>query len=84
MLLVKKQKYLLKQLNFQNRFQKKFDVLFNWVLNNYERTLDIALKNQRKVLYVALGTFVVTIALFIWIPKGFFPEEDIGQITATT
>lgn len=63
---------------------KKFDVLFNWVLNNYERTLDIALKNQRKVLYVALGTFVVTIALFIWIPKGFFPEEDIGQILATT
>ena len=63
---------------------KKFDVLFNWVLTNYERTLDIALKNQRKVLYVALGTFAVTIALFIWIPKGFFPEEDIGQILATT
>ena len=63
---------------------KKFDVLFNWVLTNYERTLDIALRNQRKVLYVAFGTFAVTIALFIWIPKGFFPEEDIGQILATT
>lgn len=63
---------------------KKFDRLFHWVLSKYETTLDIALSNQRKVLYVALGTFVVTIALFIWIPKGFFPEEDIGQILATT
>jgi HAE1 family hydrophobic/amphiphilic exporter-1 len=63
---------------------KKFDRLFEWVLKNYESTLDLALNNQRKVLYVALGTFVVTIALFIWIPKGFFPEEDIGQILATT
>jgi hydrophobic/amphiphilic exporter-1 (mainly G- bacteria), HAE1 family len=29
----------------------------------------------------AIGSLVATIALFIYIPKGFFPTEDIGQIT---
>ena len=63
---------------------KKFDVYFEWLLNKYEEYLDLALNNQRKVLQIALATFIVTIGLFIWIPKGFFPEEDIGQVLATT
>ena len=32
----------------------------------------------------AIATFVITIALFVWSPKGFFPEEDIGQLFITT
>jgi HAE1 family hydrophobic/amphiphilic exporter-1 len=36
------------------------------------------------VLVVALATFVLTGVLFVTIPKGFFPEEDIGQIQVTT
>jgi len=32
------------------------------------------------VLVVAIATLVATIALFIFIPKGFFPTEDLGQI----
>jgi HAE1 family hydrophobic/amphiphilic exporter-1 len=36
------------------------------------------------VLLVALGTFVATAWLFVVIPKGFFPQEDIGQIIAST
>ena len=66
------------------KITKKFDEIFDWVLKKYELTLDIALQNRRKVLYIAFATFAVTAALFVWIPKGFFPEEDIGQILATT
>jgi HAE1 family hydrophobic/amphiphilic exporter-1 len=33
------------------------------------------------VLFVALGTLVATIALAVLMPKGFFPTEDIGQIS---
>ena len=36
------------------------------------------------VMLVALLTFVATAYLFVTIPKGFFPEEDIGQINVST
>ena len=38
----------------------------------------------RLVLAITLGTFVLTAILFQAIPKGFFPSEDIGQITGST
>ena len=38
----------------------------------------------RIVLAITLGTFVLTVILFQAIPKGFFPSEDIGQITGST
>ena len=62
----------------------KFDRYFQTVLHTYEKALDWALNNQKRVLQGALATFVITIALFIWSPKGFFPEEDIGQLFVTT
>ena len=63
---------------------RSFERLFNFVLGWYTRTLDVALGHRRTVLVVALLTFVATAVLFYAIPKGFFPEEDIGQITVTT
>ena len=63
---------------------KRFDRVFDWMLKTYIHYLDLALKNRKVVLWGALSTFVITIALFISSPKGFFPEEDIGQILATT
>jgi HAE1 family hydrophobic/amphiphilic exporter-1 len=63
---------------------KKFDRLFDWMLKTYIHYLDLALANRKKVLWGAASTFVITVVLFINSPKGFFPEEDIGQIQATT
>ena len=63
---------------------KKFDRFFDWMLKTYIHYLDLALLNRKKVLWGALSTFVLTVVLFINSPKGFFPEEDIGQILATT
>ena len=63
---------------------KKFDRLFEWMLKTYIHYLDLALANRKKVLWGAASTFVITVVLFINSPKGFFPEEDIGQILATT
>ena len=62
----------------------KFDEIFHLVLTKYESTLDWCLQHQRHVLAVALGTFVVTIVMYIWVPKGFFPEEDLSQVLLTT
>ncbi len=61
-----------------------FERGFNAVLAWYSRSLDSALAHRKFVLLVALITFVATGWLFNVIPKGFFPEEDIGQITVTT
>lgn len=63
---------------------KKFDRIFDWMLKTYVHYLDLALKNRRIVLWGALSTFALTVILFVNSPKGFFPEEDIGQILATT
>ena len=62
----------------------KFDKYFHALLTSYEKALDWALNNQKRVLQGALATFIITIALFVWSPKGFFPEEDIGQLFITT
>ena len=62
----------------------KFDEYFSLITSHYEKALDWALANQKKVLQGALATFVLTIALFVWSPKGFFPEEDTGQLFITT
>ena len=61
-------------------FERGFDAL----LRGYTRSLDAALARRGAVLFVALLTVAATAYLFITIPKGFFPEEDIGQITAQT
>src|ERR1700710_1077521 len=60
-------------------FERGFDAL----LAAYTRTLDIALAHRGFVLGVAVVTFVATAWLFVTIPKGFFPEEDIGQISVS-
>lgn len=49
----------------------------------YERALDWALAHRRTVLGIALATFIATVALFMLLPKGFFPNEDIGQAIIT-
>jgi hydrophobic/amphiphilic exporter-1 (mainly G- bacteria), HAE1 family len=57
-----------------------FEHLYRRTLGLYERLLDWCLVHRGTVLGVAVGSLVVTIGLFLYIPKGFFPTEDIGQV----
>jgi hydrophobic/amphiphilic exporter-1 (mainly G- bacteria), HAE1 family len=61
-------------------FERGFDA----VLRGYTRTLDGALNHRRSILVLALLTFVATAWMVRVIPKGFFPQEDIGQISVST
>ena len=63
---------------------RHFEKGFTRVRNGYERSLDVALAHRNFVLLVALATFALTVVLYVTIPKGFFPEEDLGQIRVTT
>jgi hydrophobic/amphiphilic exporter-1 (mainly G- bacteria), HAE1 family len=61
-----------------------FERAFNALLRGYTRLLDLALGSRKMVLFVALLTFAATAWLFHIIPKGFFPQEDIGQLQIQT
>ncbi len=53
---------------------------FAGILGFYRRTLDVALRFRAVTLLVFLATVALTVALYIMIPKGFFPEQDNGII----
>jgi len=50
------------------------------VLRAYARTLDWVLGHHALVLIVAAGTLVLTVLLYVLIPKGLFPVQDTGLI----
>ena len=52
-------------------------------MGHYETSLAWVLRHQRFTLAVAIGTAVATVALYIVIPKGFFPQQDSGRITGS-
>jgi len=54
--------------------------MFAWLHGFYERTLSWALAHTRIMLLIIVATVVVNVALFIVVPKGFFPEQDTGRI----
>jgi hydrophobe/amphiphile efflux-1 (HAE1) family protein len=55
---------------------------FNAMLSFYRRTLDIVLRHQAITLGVFFATIALTAVMFIRIPKGFFPIQDTGMISA--
>ena len=64
------------------RWTDWFERFFRWVLSRYEAALDWCLAHRPVVLVTAVGTLVATVVLVIFMPKGFFPTEDIGQVSA--
>jgi multidrug efflux pump len=53
---------------------------FDWIITRYGRALGWVLDRQGVTLIFAGATLVVTILLYIFIPKGFFPVQDTGEI----
>ncbi len=66
----------------EGRFASACERAFMAVQNGYQRSLDWVLEHQRMTLAVAVATVVVTGLLYTSIPKGFFPQQDTGLITA--
>jgi multidrug efflux pump len=62
------------------RFYAQSEKVFGSILGFYERTLDWVLAHRRLTLGVAVATLLVTLALFVVVPKGFFPIQDTGEI----
>jgi multidrug efflux pump len=64
----------------QGRFYKASERVFQRVIAFYGRTLKYVLGYQTITLLIAAATLVLTIVLYIVIPKGFFPTQDTGVI----
>ena len=63
-----------------NKFSRKSQEIFDAIIEFYGWTLRWVLERQTATLFVAAGTLVFTVLLYIWIPKGFFPVQDTGII----
>src|SRR5205814_3290163 len=57
---------------------------FDGMLHAYERGLDRALRWKLTTLLIFFATLGLSVYLFVVIPKGFFPQQDNGLITATS
>ena len=64
----------------QGRLFRASETAFEQDHRVYGRTLKVVLRFQTITLLVALATLVLTILLYIYIPKGFFPIQDTGVI----
>jgi multidrug efflux pump len=61
-------------------FSRKAQSLFQDVIDRYDSALQWVLDRQAATLAVAVGTLVLTVLLYILIPKGLFPTQDTGMI----
>jgi multidrug efflux pump len=64
----------------QGRIYKFTERAFEGMIAFYGRTLKVVLRFQTITLLVALTTLLLTVFLYIIIPKGFFPVQDTGVI----
>jgi multidrug efflux pump len=64
----------------EGRFYQASERVFERMIDFYGRTLKVVLRHQGITLVVALVTLLLTIFLYIVIPKGFFPVQDTGVI----
>jgi len=63
-----------------SRFGRAFERGFGRLRRGYERTLDWALHHPRTVMLLLCATVGLNIYLYVVIPKGFFPQQDTGQL----
>jgi multidrug efflux pump len=65
-----------KQSRFFVASERAFDNVIAW----YGRTLQVVLRHQTLTLVVAVATLILTVGLYFFVPKGFFPVQDTGII----
>ncbi|PZV11134.1 MAG: acriflavine resistance protein B [Leptolyngbya sp.] len=67
-----------------SRLYRASEAAFDWVLAGYDRSLKQVLKYHRTTMILSAALLVVTVGLFVVVPKGFIPSEDRGQIIGIT
>jgi multidrug efflux pump len=68
----------------QGRLYRKSGEIFERLIERYGRMLNWVLDRQGATLIVAIVTLLLTVVLYVLIPKGFFPIQDTGAIQGIT
>ncbi|MEO5765038.1 MAG: efflux RND transporter permease subunit, partial [Casimicrobiaceae bacterium] len=68
----------------RGRFERAAGRFLDGMIARYATALDWVLARQRATLAVAILTLVLTVVLYVVIPKGFFPAQDTGAIQGIT
>jgi hydrophobic/amphiphilic exporter-1 (mainly G- bacteria), HAE1 family len=68
----------------ENRLIAAFERGFAAMARGYDWTLKFSLRHQPSILLVFFATLAATVWLLFITPKGFFPQEDIGQLSVST
>jgi multidrug efflux pump len=63
-----------------SRIAASFERGFESLRRDYERSLEWALRHHRLMMAVLVATVCLNVFLYVVIPKGFFPQQDTGQI----
>jgi hydrophobic/amphiphilic exporter-1 (mainly G- bacteria), HAE1 family len=66
------------------KFYQWSERAFDRMLHGYERGLDLALRWSLTTLCIFFATVALSVYLFVIIPKGFFPQQDNGFLTAVS
>jgi HAE1 family hydrophobic/amphiphilic exporter-1 len=66
------------------KFYQWSERAFDRLLHSYERGLDLALRWSLTTLCIFFATIALSVYLFVIIPKGFFPQQDNGFLTAVS
>jgi hydrophobic/amphiphilic exporter-1 (mainly G- bacteria), HAE1 family len=66
------------------KFYEWSERAFDGMLHAYEHGLNVALRWRFVTLMIFFATLGLSVYLFIIIPKGFFPQQDVGLISATS
>jgi hydrophobic/amphiphilic exporter-1 (mainly G- bacteria), HAE1 family len=66
------------------RFYLTLERGFQWLIDRYTRGLDFVLRHQFPTLVTFLVTVAIAVALYVFVPKGFFPQQDTGIIAGIT
>jgi multidrug efflux pump len=64
----------------QGKLYHASEEMYHKVINQYGQSLQWVLRHQNLTLMVALSTLILTVGLYIFAPKGFFPIQDTGII----
>jgi multidrug efflux pump len=65
------------------RFGRGFERVMEWLVRGYLGSLGLVLRFRWLSLLGTLGLVVLTVWLYVIVPKGFFPEQDIGLLRGT-
>jgi hydrophobe/amphiphile efflux-1 (HAE1) family protein len=64
----------------QGRFARAAERAFEWLVKGYDRSLQWVLRHHVLMLIVTVATFLLSVTLYVLMPKGLFPQQDTGAL----